>query len=201
MKTPVLPLAGLLAALSLLATPATHAEVSAISIHVEASSKTELNKDDRYTKTQAHSLKVQVTNSGKEPADINVKYIFFGRDVKAHNIDKINEGEKTAQIKPLATDVVDIPAVTSSYTDEHYDMPGGGGAGGGKGGGKNVKPGKKVEASGSKFVGYAVQVFQKDKMVAEAYEPASMKDEVGKAAAAPKGEDIKAKAPGAAKKK
>jgi hypothetical protein len=197
MKSSVLPLAAMVAGF-FLASPAIHAETSAISIRVEASSKSEPGKPDRYVITQNHSLKVYVTNSSKDVVDVKAKYIFFGRDLKDHKIDKINEGEKEAQVKPLATETVEIPAVTSTYTEEHFEMAAGGA--GGKGGGKNAKPGKKVEASGSRFVGYAVQVYQGEKLVAETYEPASMKDEVSKAAAAPKGGDIKAQGPKAAKK-
>ena len=147
--------------------------------------------------TQNHSLKIYVTNTSKDVSNVKVKHIFFGRNLKNHSVDKINEGEKEAQVKPLATEAVEVPMVSSTYTEEHFET-GGGGAGGGKAG--RGKPGKKVEASGSRFVGYAVQVFQGEKMVAEAYEPASMKDEVSKAAAAPKGAEIKAQAPKGGKK-
>jgi len=180
-----------------LTSPAIHADMSAISIRVDPSSKSEPGKPDRYVITQTHSLKVYVTNASKDAAEVKVKSILFGRDLKDHNIDKINEAEKEAQVKPLATETVEIPAATSTYTEEHYEMAAGAA---GKAPGKNAKPGKKVEASGSRFVGYAVQVYQGEKLVAETYEPASMKDEVSKAAAAPKGGDIKAQAPKAAKK-
>ena len=85
--------------------------------------------------TQNHSLKVYVTNTSKDVADVKLKHIFFGRNLKDHSVDKINEGEKEAQVKPLATEMVEVPMVTSTYTEEHYEI-GGGGSGGGKAGGK-----------------------------------------------------------------
>ena len=46
--------------------------------------------------------------------------------------------------------------------------------------------GKRVPASGTKFVGYGVRVMSGEKVVAEAYDPASLKESWEKAAVSPK---------------
>jgi hypothetical protein len=169
MKSPVAPIFFATFAALCLSSPGIRAQTPAISLRVEQSNKSEINKSDRYEHTETHSLKAELTNTSSAPAALNVKYYFFGRDVKGHEVVSINQGETKAEAKPTSITTVDIPSATSSYTDEHFNL------------GAKGKPGKKVDASGARFIGYGVQVFDGEKLVAQSFDPASLKDEVGKA--------------------
>jgi len=153
---------------------AVFADTSAILLRVEQNNTSDMNPKDRTTKTQKHSLRIYLTNSSPNPADLSAKYTYFGRDMVSHDVVVINSGAQAVSIKPEGEASADIPPATSTYTMEHYQV--------GARGAKAIK----VEASGSRFVGYAVQVYAGSTMVAEAYEPASLKDEVGQAPPASK---------------
>ena len=77
-----------------------------------------------------------------------MKYTFFGRDVKDHTVVTVNSGEQKATVGPATTQTVEIPAATSSSTEEHHEMSAKG------------KPGRKIDASGARFIGYAGAGFQ-----------------------------------------
>ena len=145
------------------------ADASAILLRVEQHNTSDMNPKDRFQRTQKHSLKVYLTNSSPNPADVKVKYTYFGRDLVSHDVVVINSGEQQAAVKPQGEAEVDLGSVTSASTDEHYQA-------GGKG-----KVATKIPAAGAKFVGYAVQVYGGSTLLAETYEPLSMKDEIGKA--------------------
>ena len=173
MKTIVSSLACL--TIALLAVPAiVRAETSAVRVRTEQVNKTD---EKAFAKSQSRSLKVYVSNASKEMMDLKVKYFFFGRDVKTHEFVTVDQGEKPIQVKPLATEMVETSTAKTNFVENHLE-------------GKGASA-KKVEASGSKFVGHAVQVLQADKVVAESCEPASMKEQIGKAGAAPKPEAVK----------
>jgi hypothetical protein len=138
-----------------------------VRVRTEQSNKLDIEKT---TKSAARSLKIFVSNASKEMIDVKVKYLFFGRDAKGKDVVVVDQGEKPIQVKPLATEMIETPTAKATFIEAHAE--------------KN----KKVEASGIKFIGHAVQVFQSDKMVAEYYDPLSVKEQVGKAGPAPKPE-------------
>lgn len=176
MKLTVSPTAVLAAALIALS-PGARAEISPFRVRVEQVSKSETEK---HTKTQKRSLKIFVSNSSKEPAELIAKYYFFGRELKGNDVVTLDEGAKPVSAKALGTEMVESAIVTSVSEEEHssgYSS---------RGGSSRSSSGKRVEASGTKILGYAVQVFQGEKMVAEAYDPPSTKEQVGKAPAASK---------------
>jgi hypothetical protein len=113
---------------------------------------------------------------------LRAKYVFFGRGVaKGGDVVKIDEGEKAVTVAPQKTELVESAVASTSYEEEHSS------------GSSKGKAGKKVEASGTKFIGYGVQLFKGETMVAEYYDPLSGKDEWTKA--------YPAKLPAAAAKK
>ena len=168
MKLPV-PLLLCTAILGL--SPLLRAESSPVSIEVKQESKTETSKD-KLTKTQRRTLKVSLVNSTKAEVTAKVKYAFFGHGMKEHDLTMLDSGDRDATLKPSGTETVETPPTSIAYSDEHYD----------------AKAKKKIDATGNKVVGWGVQVFVGEKMVAEAYEPLSMKDQMGKAPAAKKEE-------------
>lgn len=153
--------------------PSLRAETSPVSVEVKQESKTETSKD-KLTKTQRRTLKVMLVNSSKAEVTVKVKYAFFGHGLKEHDLTMLDSGDRDATLKPSGTETVETPPTSISYSDEHYD----------------AKAKKKIEGTGNKVVGWGVQVFAGDKMVAEAYEPLSMKDQMGKAPAVKK-EEVK----------
>jgi hypothetical protein len=145
------------------------ADTSAILLRVEQHNTSDMNAKDRFSRTQKRALKIYLTNSSSNPADLKVKYTYFGRDVTSHDVVVIKTGEDQVAVKPQGEAEDDAGSSTSLSTDEHYQA-------GGKG-----APATKIPGAGAKFVGYAVQVYSGSTLVAESYEPESMKDEVGKA--------------------
>ncbi len=154
------------------------AQVSPFRVRVEQVNKSD---NEKFNKTQTRSLKIFVSNSSKEAAELIAKYVFFGREIKGNEVVKIDEGEKAVSVKPLGTEMVETGSATTKMEEAHSASTGKGKGGGGNSSGKGNSPGKKVEASGHKFVGYGVQVYQGDKLVAESYDPLSGKEEWTKA--------------------
>ncbi len=170
MKLIVPPAVAMAAALvSLL--PAAHAQISPIRVRVEQVAKSETEK---FAKTQKRSLKIFVSNSGKEPAELKAKYWFFGREAKGNDVVKLDEGEKPVSVKALGTEMVESATISATFEESHS-------ANYNKG-----KPGKPTEATGEKILGFSVQILQGEKVVAEYSDPPSMKEQIGKASAVSK---------------
>jgi hypothetical protein len=151
------------------------AEVSPFSIRVEQVTGTDA---ERFKKTQEKKLKIFVSNNSTADANLTLKYYFFGHGAKDREIDTIDKGEKAALVKSHATEVVETPAVKTTFNEEHYETKKGGG-GGNRGRGGGMQLGKKVEASGNKLTGYGVLVLNGGTVVAEYFSEPSLKAEVG----------------------
>ena len=175
MKLIIPPVAVLAVALISLV-PSARAEVSPFRVRVEQANKNEIAK---LAKTQKRSLKIFVSNASKESAELRAKYVFFGRDAKGNDIVKIEEGEKPVSVKGLSTEMVESAVATSTFEEAHS-------ANASKG-----KAGPKVEASGTKMLGYGVQILQGEQVVAESYDPPSMKEQWSKAMPATKPPPVK----------
>ncbi len=150
------------------ATPASppRTEPNPVRIKVEQPSKTDIEGD---TKTVKRALKISVVNSSNEPLELKLKYVLFGRDAADKDIKAIDQGDRPAPVKPRSTEIVETGTATAVFVEARFD------------------PGthKRVPASGTKFVGYGVQVLLGDRLVAESYDPPSMKASWGQAPAAP----------------
>jgi hypothetical protein len=144
------------------------AEPSAVSIRVEQDVRSEMGKVVPYTRAQSRGLVVYVSNNSHDTLDLKVKYIFFGRDAVDHKVVTLGQGEVPVTVKPSATEKADVPKVSTTAVEAHFD----------------AKAKKKVDASGASLLGEGVQVLQGDKVVAEDYNPLSLKEEWGKAAPA-----------------
>jgi hypothetical protein len=160
-----------------------YAALNPITVRVEQKNKTQ---SDGPKTTQSRSLKVLLANSSKQDySALNVKYFLFARDVESKNLVLLEKGERPADLKGMNTATVETPEVNAQFTDEHSTGGRKFGTQASSGGSSNFAKGKKVEAAGQKIVGYAVQVFDKaGKLMGEAYEPLSMKEQVSKAAGA-----------------
>lgn len=175
MKLHVPLLAGLAVA-SLGFTSRAFAEASPFRLRVEQVTKAEVEK---FTKKQTRSLKIFVSNSSKTPAELTAKYVFFGRNTKEKEVVKIDEGSRPVSVGPLATAMVESGVATATSEEPHSSSSyakGGKSTAGSKGGSPS-----KVEASGAKIIGFGVQIYQGETMIAEYYDPPSGKEEWTKA--------------------
>ena len=151
------------------------AEVSPISIRVEQTTGVDRSK---FTKTQEKALKIFVTNGSA--ADINnlsVKYYFFGHNVKDHEAEILDKGERTASVKAHMTATVETPPAKATATEAHV-VAGRGGVKSSNKKGSGFNNGKKVAASGEKLTGYGVQVFEGGKLVADYFSEPSLREKV-----------------------
>jgi hypothetical protein len=151
-----------------------HAQISPIRMTVEQVSKSEVKGKTGAEKTQVRSLNINLVNNSNESFDgLEVKYWFFGRDMKSREVKVINAGERKSSLTPRAKELVESESVSSSYVEEHYEVAKGKG-------GKGGKP-TKVPASGAKIMGYAVRVMKDGKVLAEYYSEPSYKERVNAA--------------------
>jgi hypothetical protein len=154
------------------------AAVSPIHMAVEQSTKTEMKPKALWDKTQVRSLTIRLTNNSAESFDgLVVKYWFFGRDVTGQEVKVLNHGERKSSLTPRGKDFVESETVSSSYVEAHSEISGAGSRG--RGGGAA----KRVPASGQKILGYAVQVLQGGKVLAETYNEPSYKQRLAEAPA------------------
>ncbi len=115
-----------------------------------------------FDKIQSRTLKITLVNSGPDSLPLRVKYAFFGRAAKSHDTIVIDHSDITTQLQPKSDQTLTTKTQTAKLTEEHFD--------------KN----NKIEASGQKFSGWGVKVYQNGTVIAEACEPSSMQDDLAK---------------------
>jgi hypothetical protein len=135
-----------------------HAALRAVSIRVEQQAKTESEPDK---KTATRKLKILLSNSSQEELTLKVKWALLGRDLDKKEVSVVEEGELLATVKARGTDVQETRLSKPQVVSEARAEPGR----------------KRIPAKGVRFVGYGVQVFKGEELVAEAFDPPSMKEE------------------------
>src|SRR5688572_23028137 len=151
-------------------------EVSPIRVRVEQVAKGDHQK---FAHTQERSLKVFLTNgSDRDYTGLRVKYFFFARDLKDGELSLYEKGEQKTDVAAHATVVVETPATTARYTEEHTQGKPFGGKGKTGAGGKGKKA-KIIPARGQRVVGHAVQIFTGGKLIGEVYSEPSLKAKIG----------------------
>jgi hypothetical protein len=133
---------------------------SAVRLRVEQVSKSDTIS---YKSVQSRSLNITVANSSNEALELKVKYVVFGRDVSTKDVVTVGQGELPVSVKALGTEKVQTPAAQAASEDARIGSKG------------------KSEAMGSKIIGQGVQVLRAEAVVAEYYEPMSVKEHFGKA--------------------
>jgi hypothetical protein len=163
MRSPKLPIA-FISAIVFAVAGTLRAEISAVTVRVEQTIKSDMNQKDRTTRTHSRTLNVFVSNNSSELLDLKVKYIVFGRDMLNHDLITAGEGENPVSVKPRETEKVETAETKVTAAEAHYD----------------AKTKKKTEASGASLVGFGVQILQGTTLMAEYYDPPSLKEEWGK---------------------
>lgn len=151
-------------AVLLLISTISHGETVPVALRVEQNVRSELGKVVPFTRTQHRGLNVFVSNNSPEVRNLNVKYVIFGRDAVHHDIITISGGESPVTVKPAASEKVAITVATATEVRAHYD----------------IKTKKKVESSGASIVGHGVQLLDAGKVIAETFDPPSLKQFWGK---------------------
>ena len=129
------------------------------------------------TKTQTRSLDITMNNLGRAELKVTVNYWFFARDLKKGSEEIYKHGSRSATLPSNTPMMVQSDTITTTFTEEHVEIEKSkGGKGGGKG--KNKSKATKVEASGDRITGYAVQVLVGKDLAAEFYSAPSLKQKL-----------------------
>lgn len=138
---------------------AARAETSPVRLTVKQESKSD-NKG--FTKTQFRTLKITLVNTGPDSLPLRVKYAFFGRAADSRDTIIVDHSDVTTQLQPKSDQTLTTKTQSAKFIEDHFENK------------------KKVEASGQKFTGYGVKVWQDGKVIAEACDPPSMLDDLAK---------------------
>lgn len=129
---------------------------------------------------QKKQLAITVSSVSRPlPTGLSVKWYFFGRDEKSDRVSVLRSGETKLDLTAGAQ-TVKSDELKNEYTPEHSVVSRSSGRGGFGGGGRSSGrvSVKKVTGQGDKLIGYGVQVLQGGKVVAEFFEPPSLKQDV-----------------------
>jgi len=163
MKSPLLPIAAILAVVAGLA-GTLRAENDPISIRVEQFTKSDMNPKDVINRNHSRTVNVFVTNNSNDTVELKIKHVVFGRSMLKHEVITAGEGETPYTAKPHTTEKVGTGEAKITSVEQHWD--------------KKAK--KMIEASGATIIGVGVQVHQGSTLVAEFYDPPSIKEQWGK---------------------
>jgi len=103
-------------------------------------------------------LNIHLFNHSPDVVNLKIKYVIFGREMVHHDVITIGDGEIPVMIKPGTGEDVKVAPVSATEVPAHL----------------------KAKGSGASIIGHGVQVLNDGKIVAEAYEPPSMKASFGK---------------------
>lgn len=118
-------------------------------------------------------IALQNTTRNSYP-NLTVRYFLFAHDVRTQKVSLAKKGERTVSLSSVQREEITTEAVKLTHTDPS--------SGGRRGRGGRTRT---VHASGQRFEGYGVQVFQDGVLLAEVFNPPSLKQQAGAAAAAP----------------
>lgn len=159
------------------AVPALALDKVGIAVTVKTDGKA-IEEKKGYEEEQKRFLAITLTNRTREElSGLVVKWAIFATDLKERETSKAGSGEVKASVYPQRTELVQSQTVTMNYTPRHA-VRSSSGKGGGKSKGSNVKM-KTVEASGARYRGWGVRVFQGPALIGEAYSTPELKAEMG----------------------
>lgn len=119
---------------------------------------------------QHEELEITISSvSRNPPLGLQAKWFIFGRDLKSNRVNVIRSGEEKVALGRNGSQVLNSAKVEAVSVPEHSVVSRGRG-------------GKKVEATGDKYIGYGVQVLAGDTVVSETYYPVGIKQVAAMAA-------------------
>jgi hypothetical protein len=122
-------------------------------------------KQERAGVKQTRTLEILITNRSQTNFEqLTMKYYLLGRDHTSGDIKVVHATERDISLPPLGAEKIESREITYNWQRRHR---------------KFVK-GKTetVAASGVEYLGYAVRVFQGDKVVGEDFLPSGMKEQI-----------------------
>ena len=126
---------------------------------------------------QKEELEITVSSVSKNlPSGLQLKWFMFGRDLKSNRVGVLRSGDAKIELGGRGPQVIRSAKIEAKSTPEHSVVSRGRGRGGRSGGSRGSV--KKVEATGDKYIGYGVQVLNGSKVVAETFDPPSLKQSV-----------------------
>lgn len=120
--------------------------------------------------TQNKTLTIKLGGKPKSPETRVIKWTAYGRSLKRNSIQMLETGEFKLELAANGGQTVDTKRFTSTYTPDHYEVS----KIRSRGSGKSTPRAKKIEATGTKFAGYSVQVLDGGTVVGEKAEPESI---------------------------
>jgi len=139
-----------------------------IAVQVRTVGKT-VDTDPGRADSQTRLLEITVTNRTRETLpDLVVKWTFFGEDLKEEDIVVAESGEEKARLQPGRSENLKTRETTFHYSRAGVQKR--------KGKGKRGGKAKKVPASGTRYAGWGVRVYQKGALVGEAYSLLELKE-------------------------
>jgi hypothetical protein len=136
------------------------------------------HKDDKKNdakESQGRVLDIALSNQSRENlTNLKVKWIFFGFDLKDDEVVVSDAGTLKCSLPPNGTANLSSKAVEFDYTRKHAEKVGVNP--------NRLKPtqakAKSVAASGTRYAGWAVQVYQVDGVIGEAFSRPDLKDKL-----------------------
>jgi hypothetical protein len=128
---------------------------------------------------QRRFLDITLTNRTREElSGLVVKWAIFATDLAEGGTTKAGSGEIKSSVYPQRGETLQSQTVTMNYTPRHAER-----ASKGKGGYGNRRRGnttyKTVEATGNRYKGWGVQVYQGTALIGEAYSTPELKNSMG----------------------
>lgn len=126
---------------------------------------------------QKRFLEITLTNRTREElTGLVVKWAVFANDLEANETVKAGSGQVKSSVYFQRPEVVQSQTVTMKYTPRHAERSS---SGKGRSGSNRKATYKTVEAKGTRYKGWGVQVFQGSTMIGEAYSTPELKSEMG----------------------
>jgi hypothetical protein len=128
-------------------------------------------KDNFETTKEDRTLEIEISGKPKSPETRTGKWFIYGRDGKDRSLTIVESGDFKLELPASGPQKIESTKASMSFTPEHNPPAGGKGAKG---------PAKKIEATGTKYIGYGVVVNEGTTVVGEVYEPLGVKAEAAK---------------------
>lgn len=162
-----------LALASLLPTPFIQAQTNNDRVRIDVSVKTDgtrktLKGTGADTVTQSKTLQIAISGKSKSPETRTGTWTIYGCDLLSNSITAVESGDFKIELVGAAQQKIESRTFSSTYTPEHTVSS----VKGGRRGRSSVQI-KKVEATGTKYIGYSVVVKDGAVVVGEVFYPGS----------------------------
>ena len=145
-----------------------HAVVGDLMLMVKERSDSE--KAAKYTYRQNIVLEITLSGKPHNPEARVVKWTAYGKDRKTGVVTALKSGDARVDLASGMTQKILTEEVSTTSSADHTVSSS---SRGGRGNGRRLRY-TKVEGSGSRYIGYGVQVFDGENVVAERFDPRTL---------------------------